>query len=172
MERESLLAVPTALALLLACLAVAVGVFLGLRLARTVLRRRIARTRRLGRRGARRAFALLEAAGYRVLGTEVVGEGRLEVNGREEAFRVRADALARRHGRVFVVEGKGGPEAGEVTNRATRRQLLEYAFVFGAEGVLLVDADRGLVRVVRFPGLPVPVDGPRTLASTSTPTGQ
>jgi hypothetical protein len=38
-----------------------------------------------------------------------------------------------------------------VRDRATRRQLLEYAHVFGAEGVLLVDARRRRVHVVRFP---------------------
>jgi Holliday junction resolvase-like predicted endonuclease len=136
---------------LLALLLLVVGFAAGIRLARRVLRHRAARTRRIGRRGERRALALLEAEGYRLLEREVVGRGRIEVDGEERAFLVRADALVRRRRRTYVAELKGGIEASRITHRATRRQLLEYAAVFPVDGVLLVDARRRRIHRVRFP---------------------
>ena len=41
----------------------------------------------------------------------------------------------------------------DLANRDTRRQLLEYAYVFGLDGVLLVDMAAGAIREVEFPGL-------------------
>ena len=132
------------------------GVRAGIRLSRWLLARRPARSRRLGAKGGRRAIALLRQHGFDVLDTEVVREGVVEVDGRTEPFIVRVDALVERRGRIWVAEAKGGLLSATVRNRGTRRQLLEYAHVFGADGVLLVDARRGRIHVIRFPeaGLP------------------
>lgn len=132
-------------------LALVYGVRTGIRLSRWILSRRPARSRRLGADGARRALALLERKGWSVLETEVVREGTVEVDGRLETFIVRVDALVMRRGCIFVAEAKGGLLSASIRHRGTRRQLLEYAHVFGAHGVLLVDGRRGLVHVVRFP---------------------
>jgi hypothetical protein len=134
----------------------ALGVRTGLRLARGVLARRPARSRRIGEAGARRAIAMLLRERWTVLATEVMREGVVEVDGRLESFVVRADALVSRRGEVWVAEVKGGDDSSSVHDRATRRQLLEYAHVFGAEGVLLVDAHRGRIHVVRFPTAAAP----------------
>lgn len=136
-----------------AALLVALGVRGGLRIARFVAARRSARARRLGEAGAARALELLARARFTVLGTEVVRTGHLEVDGRPASFRVRADALVERRGEVWVVEVKGGEGSSSVADRGTRRQLLEYAYVFGARGVLLVDAGRGRIHHVRFPAV-------------------
>jgi hypothetical protein len=128
-----------------------IGALIGLRLARRRAERRIARHRRTGRAGAERALRLLRRAGYRVLDTEVTATGTVVVDGERREYRVRADALVRRWFRSYVAEFKGGPESARLENRDTRRQLLEYATVFDAKGILLVDADAGRIRRVRFP---------------------
>ena len=135
-----------------ALLFLAVGVRTGFRLSRRVLARGPARARRLGRAGARRAVEILRRAGFTVLGTEVVREGAVEIDGRIEPFVVRVDAVVRRGGTLWVAEVKAGADTATAHDRTTRRQMLEYAHVFGASGVLLVDARRGHVHVVRFPG--------------------
>ena len=135
-----------------ALLLLTLGFRAGIRLSRRLLARRSARARRWGAAGAARAVALLRREGWRVLATEVHREGVVELDGRPERFVVRADALVARRGQVWVAEVKGGVDSASVHDRTTRRQLLEYAHVFGAEGVLLVDARRGRVHVVRFPG--------------------
>lgn len=135
-------------------LLLALGARAGIRVSRWILARRPARSRALGTRGAERAIALLARRGFHVLGTEVVREGVVEVDGGAQAFVVRVDALVERRGRVWVAEAKGGLLSATIRHRGTRRQLLEYAHVFGADGVLLVDGRRGHVRVVRFPPPP------------------
>lgn len=127
------------------------GLFLGLRGARLRVERRTAGHRRQGRRGAARALRLLRRHGYRVRGTEVGRQGVVEVDGALRSFHIRCDALVEKDGREYVAELKGGAEAARIENRATRRQLLEYAWVFDAEAVLLVDAERGAIHRIAFP---------------------
>lgn len=143
----------TAIHALLGLLLLVTGVWVGIRLARWVLRRRVARSRRVGARGAARALRLLEAAGWRILEREVAARGVVRVDGVELEYVVRADALVRRRRRTYVAEFKGGAGSSRITSRATRRQLLEYAVLFDADGVLLVDADAGRVHEVEFPTL-------------------
>lgn len=138
---------------------VVVGARAALWAARVVRARAPARSRRMGAAGAARAAAVLERAGCRIVACEVVREGVVEVDGRPEPFVVRADFVVERRGRLWVAEAKGGPGSTSVHDRATRRQLLEYAHVFGVEGVLLVDGRRGTIHLVRFPratGAPPP----------------
>ncbi len=120
-------------------------------MARWRVRRRMAVSRRVGKEGEERALRLLRAAGYRILRTQVTATGSILVDGRRHEYRVRADALVRRRFRTYVAEFKAGSEASRVTNRATRRQLLEYTRVFHARGILLVDAKAGRVHRIEFP---------------------
>ncbi|MEN8150886.1 MAG: hypothetical protein ABFS86_13775 [Planctomycetota bacterium] len=141
---------PTLGGALLLC-GVLLGVMFGVGAMRWRVRRRIGRHRRMGRRGEARALKLLRRAGYRVLDTEVAASGRVRVDGNSVDYRVRADAIVRRRFRRYVAEFKGGAESAAITNRATRRQLLEYAFLFDVAGVILVDASRGRVHRIEFP---------------------
>ena len=127
------------------------GLLVGTTATRSRTRRRIARQRRKGRTGARDALRLLRRRGYHVLETEVLGNGRFILDGEMTDYQVRADAVVRRWWRRYVVEFKGGEASASPKNRHTRRQLLEYAHVFGVRGVLLVDAPAGEVHLVEFP---------------------
>ncbi len=133
-----------------ACL-LALGLVLGLLMARARIRYRAARSREMGRRGQDRAVRILARAGYRVVGAEVVANGLIRVDGKEVTYRVRADFIVRRWFRRYVAEVKGGAESAAPGNRATRRQLMEYARVFKVSGVLLVDASAGRIHRVEFP---------------------
>ncbi|MCU0727378.1 MAG: hypothetical protein MUE73_16590 [Planctomycetes bacterium] len=135
-----------------AVLLLVAGLLIGLALARWRRRRLVARSRREGRAGADAAWRILDRAGYRVLATEVSRKGIFLVDGEAKEFTVRADAVAARWFRRYVVEVKGGREAASLDNRDTRRQLLEYALVFRSRGVLLVDVPAGKIRRVEFPG--------------------
>lgn len=128
-----------------------VGLCLGLRSARRRVERRTATSRRLGREGEQRAFRLLDRGGYKVIAREQTARGVVRIDGVEQEYLVRCDALVERRGRRFVAEFKGGPEAARIETRATRRQLLEYAWVFDVDALLLVAADRGIIHVVEFP---------------------
>ena len=101
---------------------------------RRIIRRRAAR----GRRGERRAVALLRSQGYRIVAEQRTQSYRFWVGQQLQEATVRADLLVQRQGRRYVVEVKTGLAA-DPTNIATRRQLLEYAHAYGADGVLLAD---------------------------------
>ncbi len=144
---------PVWLAALVGLLLLVVGVLVGIRLARWVLRYRVGRARRTGAKGEARALRLLEARGWRILEREVAAEGVVRVDGEDQAYTVRADALVKRRRRVCVAEFKGGRGSATIAHRATRRQLLEYALLFDVDGVLLVDAESGRIHEVAFPAL-------------------
>lgn len=110
---------------------------------------------RMRRARAREAMArpLLERAGYTVLAAQVSAPCPLLRDGERLEPLVRADYLVSRRGRTFIAEAKSGAVATDPTERATRRQLLEYAVVYDTDGVLLVDTEAGTIATIEFPGL-------------------
>lgn len=115
--------------------------------------RRIARHKALGAEGERRARALLEKRGYRILDTQKGGKYDLVIDEKPHTVHLRADYLVEKRGRTFVAEVKAGAESVKVTGRTTRRQLLEYVFAFDVSGVLLVDMVERRILEVKFPPL-------------------
>lgn len=113
--------------------------------ARWRIRARLARAAR----GEDRAAAILARRGYAILARQHVVRWEVHVDGERIALQLRADYLVARGRRRFVAEVKTGGVA-TVESAATRRQLLEYSFAFGTDGVLLVDADRERVMEVVF----------------------
>ena len=138
--------------LLFALAAAILALLLIYRLVLRQMRRRVRTHARLGRRAEHDGYRLLERRGYTVLSRQAQRDATLDVDGTTQTFTVRADAWVERDGRRFVAEIKSGQSA-TVTSRATRRQLLEYAYAFGIDEVLLVDPGEGTVAHVRFRGL-------------------
>lgn len=95
---------------------------------------------------------LLQRAGYEVVTLQARARSWVRADGDEQSFDIRADAIAERGRRRFVVEFKTG-QAAALTNRNTRRQLLEYAVAYPEHDLLLVDATRKTITEVEFPGL-------------------
>lgn len=129
-----------------------VGVWIGLRLARRIRAWRSRRRTRRGIAGESRALRLLTRRGYAIVESQPPTTGALLVDGERLEFEVRADAIVERKRRRYVAEIKTG-RAASVRSRHTRRQLLEYAVLYDADGVLLVDATRGVIHAIEFPAL-------------------
>ncbi|MFK7989150.1 MAG: PD-(D/E)XK nuclease family protein [Sandaracinaceae bacterium] len=110
-----------------------------------------ARRRRRGRQGEQEAERLLQKRGYRVLRRQPTRVLRYTLDGAAVDVTVRADLLAERGGRRFLVEVKTGRTAPRLKTAETRRQLLEYAHAFDVHGVLLVNADAGTVHRIGLP---------------------
>ena len=145
---DPLLALVVALAL-----AAVSGGLVAVRVRRWVRARRLhARMARARRREAL-AEDLLDRAGYTVIATQVTAPCAVVRDGEPLAPDVRADYLVTRRGRTYVAEAKSGPRATDPTERATRRQLLEYAVTYNVDGVLLVDTETGRVSTIEFPAL-------------------
>ena len=134
------------------------GCVIGVRMASWKTSRQTARSRKIGAAGERRGIKMLRKAGYRILEHQPSGRAKVRIDDQPQCFRVRADALVKRDGMVFVVELKGGEMVSTLRHRHTRRQLLEYSLAFDVDGVLLVDAYAGNIHTVEFmcaDGLPV-----------------
>ena len=96
------------------------------------------------------AGALLAAAGYQVLDTQCRVEWTIACDGEPVVIELRCDALVAKDGRRLVAEVKTGSRAPSLATAATRRQLLEYAVAYDADGVLLVDPEAGRIHEVEF----------------------
>ena len=102
------------------------------------------------RDGEERAELLLEEAGYTIEERQVERRWPLYVDGQAHEVRSRADLMVSRDGLHSVAEVKTGTRAPDPTLPATRRQLMEYEWVFPVAGVLLVDVDAGCIHEVHW----------------------
>ena len=100
--------------------------------------------------GEMRAEPMLRRAGYEVLERQVRTRWTVYADGEPLEVGLRADLLVQRAGRRYVAEVKTGKLAPRLDHAPTRRQLLEYRVAFGVDGVLLVDAEAGDVKVVEL----------------------
>jgi hypothetical protein len=94
---------------------------------------------------------MLAAAGYRIVERQATTVWYPRIDGEPLETEVRADYVVEVDGELLVAEVKTGAAAPSVGNAATRRQLLEYLVAFGADGVLLVCPERGVIHRVEFP---------------------
>ncbi|MGE0786283.1 MAG: hypothetical protein AB7S26_11390 [Sandaracinaceae bacterium] len=145
------LALPIALIGGLAALLLAGAQTLRLWAARGAAARRLASHKRRADDAELAAERLLIERGYRIEARQVRARVRYLVDGEDATVDVRADLTVRRGGRRYVAEVKSGERAVRPTDRATRRQLLEYARAFEVERVLLVDPEAGSIREVELP---------------------
>lgn len=121
-------------------------------------RRRVRRAAARGYAGEAEAPGVLRAAGFSIVEAQPRATYEYWVDGEPVVGEMCPDFLVRRRGRRYVAEVKTG--AGRrPTSRGTRRQLLEYAIYFEVDGVVLVDADAGVVFEVEFPA-PAPPTRP------------
>jgi hypothetical protein len=99
------------------------------------------------------AGQLLEAKGFKVIGRQKRAEVITYVDGKPHIGYVQADFIATRRDKVYVAEVKTGSYAPDITEPSTRRQLLEYDFVYKPDGILLVDMTERRIHLIEF-GLP------------------
>ena len=117
----------------------------------TRTRRGNARRSLRAREGEEDAEELLRACGFTVVERQATRQWSFDVDGEEYVAGVRADLLVEKDEALYVAEVKTGLRAPDPRHPATRRQLLEYWFVYEPDGLLLVDMERREVREVTFP---------------------
>jgi hypothetical protein len=110
------------------------------------LKRRVIRARH----GERKALDLLESEGYTIVELQKKAPVCATVDGKMVKTYIAADALVEKDGRCYVAEIKTGTEATRVTHAPTRRQLLEYFFIFRPHGILLVDMEQEKIKRVEL----------------------
>lgn len=135
-----------------AVLAIAVVAWLALVLRRLWMAQRLHRRMAIASEGEAIAERWLASRGYRVLERQLTRRCTMHIDGRVAEYDVRADLLVQMGEERVLVEVKTG-EAADPRHIPTRRQLREYASVFGVGRVLLFDASRERLLAVEFPDL-------------------
>lgn len=102
------------------------------------------------RKAEKKAATLLEQAGYQLIESQKRTAITTLVNGEPHINHVQADFIVEKQGKVYVVEVKTGDEAIKVTTAATRRQLLEYCYVYKPDGILLLDMENAEMKEIQF----------------------
>lgn len=112
------------------------------------------------------AEALAEQLGYAIVGRQVVRKYPLRVGGDVFEVELRVDLVLKKDNELFLAEVKSGDRAPDVQHAPTRRQLLEYAYAFDVEEILLFDMTARTVHPIRFPAEdPVPTENNETSGS-------
>jgi hypothetical protein len=139
---------------LVLCLVVIISIWGYRQFERWRRRRAMALMRAAGRKGEVRAERWLRANGFSIVSDQVQRTCTLHVDGIARTFEVRADFLVEDpRGRLAVVEVKTGASASP-TSSTTRRQILEYASVYGVQDVYLFDGSQERLMHMEFANQP------------------
>jgi len=101
------------------------------------------------------ARAVLEKEGYVIIESQKRVPIITYLDNKPYKNWVQADFIVKKQGKIFVVEVKTGHGATKITNPATRRQLLEYDYVYRPHGILLLDMEYGKIQEVIFHKAPL-----------------
>jgi len=110
------------------------------------LRKRFSKSRQ----AEKEAEKVLKKNGYVILDAQKSKPLLITIGDKIHRYLVRIDYLARKRGKVYVVEVKSGEKIPYITNRETRRQMLEYYLAYQPSGILLLNMKNKTISEVKF----------------------
>ena len=102
------------------------------------------------RQAEKEAEKILRKNGYAVIDAQKSKPLLLTIGDKIHRYLVRIDYLARKKGKIYVVEVKSGEKIPYITNRETRRQMLEYYLAYQPSGILLLNMKNKSISEVKF----------------------
>jgi len=110
------------------------------------LRKRFSKSRQ----AEKEAEKILRKNGYVIIDAQKSKPLLITIGDKIHRYLVRIDYLARKRGKVYVVEVKSGEKIPYITNRETRRQMLEYYLAYQPCGILLLNMKNKSISEVKF----------------------
>jgi len=110
------------------------------------LRKRFSKSRK----AEKDAEKILKKNGYAIIDAQKSKPLLITIGDKMHRYLVRIDYLARKKGKVYVVEVKSGEKIPYITNRETRRQMLEYYLAYQPSGILLLNMKNKSISEVKF----------------------
>ena len=110
------------------------------------LRKRFSKSRQ----AEKEAEKILRKNGYAIIDAQKSKPLLITIGDKIHRYLVRIDYLVRKRGKVFVVEVKSGEKIPYITNRETRRQMLEYYLAYQPCGILLLNMKNKFISEVKF----------------------
>lgn len=127
-----------------------VGAFLALFLLKAFTNLKIKKRFKKAKKSEEKAIELLEKYGFKIIDLQKAENYNLIIDGKIINATVRADMIAKKGNKIYVVEVKSGKKAPSLKNIATRRQLLEYYLVYRPDGLILVDMEKEKIHSVDY----------------------
>lgn len=110
------------------------------------LRKRFSKSRQ----AEKEAEKILKKNGYTIIDAQKSKPLLVTIGDKVHRYLVRIDYLARKKGKIYVVEVKSGEKIPYITNRDTRRQMLEYYLAYQPSGILLLNMKNKSIYEVKF----------------------
>ncbi len=105
---------------------------------------------RSSKRAEKNAEKWLKRNGFQIIGKQQSRPLIIKTGNTSHRYLIRTDFLVKKGGNKFVVEVKSGRKNSKITNRETRRQLLEYFLAYQTYGIILFDMDSKNFSEVKF----------------------
>lgn len=105
---------------------------------------------KISKRAEDKAEKWLKRNGFQVLEKQQSRPLIIQTGKTCHRYSIRTDFLVRKSGRKYIVEVKSGHQNSLVTNRDTRRQLLEYFLAYQSYGIILFDMEHKKFSEVKF----------------------
>ena len=102
------------------------------------------------RQAEKEAEKILRKRGYTIIDVQKCKPLLITIGDKIHRYLVRIDYLVRKRGKVYVVEVKSGEKIPYITNRETRRQMLEYYLAYQPSGIILLNMKSRSISEVKF----------------------
>ena len=96
------------------------------------------------------AKSFIESKGFRILKEQAPFYHNYKVNGESRHSKLIVDYIAEKNRKKYIIEVKSGKSAISLTDKNSRRQLLEYDFVIENDGIVLLDMENKNMQFVKF----------------------
>jgi Holliday junction resolvase-like predicted endonuclease len=105
---------------------------------------------RSSKKAEKQAEKWLKRNGFQIIGKQQSRPLIIKTGNTSHHYLIRTDFLVKKGGYKYVVEVKSGRKNSKITNRETRRQLLEYFLAYQTYGIILFDMDSKTFSEVKF----------------------
>ncbi len=97
------------------------------------------------------AKKFLENHGYKIMSHNEEFSYYLTENSEKKKITIETDYIVYKNNKKYIVEVKSGIDSPKITNRNTRRQILEYYMFIKNDGVLLLNMETEQISEIIFP---------------------
>ena len=96
------------------------------------------------------AKQFLKDKGYKVIDDQSIHYHKFTENGKNIKAQLKVDYVVEKSGKKYLVEVKSGNSAISISNKHTRRQILEYDYVIENDGIFLLDMENREMKLIKF----------------------
>ncbi|MDD3538626.1 MAG: hypothetical protein PHP36_00085 [Atribacterota bacterium] len=104
----------------------------------------------ISKRAEQKAEKWLKRNGFKIIERQQSRPLIIKAGTTRHRYQIRIDFLVKKNGQTYVVEVKSGSQNSHITNRETRRQLLEYFLAYQPYGIILFDMETKKFSEIKF----------------------